>query len=88
MHAFNTYNEFKNKYPMPLGSISSTTASNALYDGCGDALLLEDADLVGIQRPKEQLLNWISLIDDKLRVVAVVGKTTLCSSRKYMMILP
>ncbi|PIN23805.1 Apoptotic ATPase [Handroanthus impetiginosus] len=48
----------------------------------GDGLLLEEVDVVGIDKPKEQLIKWISSIDSGLKVISVVGmaglgKTTL-----------
>ncbi|PIN07646.1 Apoptotic ATPase [Handroanthus impetiginosus] len=54
----------------------------AWYDGRGDALLLEEVDVVGIEKPKEQLLKWLSSIDSGFKVISVVGmaglgKTTL-----------
>ncbi|XP_051134525.1 disease resistance protein RPM1-like [Andrographis paniculata] len=60
----------------------STIVSNAYYDGRGDALLLAEANVVGIERPKKQLIEWISAADYNLKVISVVGmaglgKTTL-----------
>ncbi|XP_073155654.1 putative disease resistance RPP13-like protein 3 isoform X2 [Henckelia pumila] len=53
------------------------------YDTRGDALLLEEAEVVGIEKPKKQLLEWLMQSDhDGLKVISVVGmgglgKTTL-----------
>nr|GMC87163.1 disease resistance protein RPM1-like [Ipomoea batatas] len=52
------------------------------YDCRGDALLLEESDLVGIENPKHFLVNLLLAVDDDLRVHSVVGmgglgKTTL-----------
>ena len=48
----------------------------------GDALLLEEGDLVGISEPKKQLIEWLMGNDSGRQVVSVVGmgglgKTTL-----------
>ncbi|KAG8369395.1 hypothetical protein BUALT_Bualt14G0006700 [Buddleja alternifolia] len=42
--------------------------------GRGDALLLEDAEVVGIEKPEKQLIEWISSIDSGLKVISVVGR--------------
>nr|GMC87149.1 disease resistance protein RPM1-like [Ipomoea batatas] len=52
------------------------------YDRRGDALLLEESDLVGIENPKQSLVNLLLAIDNDLKVHSVVGmgglgKTTL-----------
>nr|GMC90905.1 disease resistance protein RPM1-like [Ipomoea batatas] len=52
------------------------------YDSRGDALLLEESDLVGIENPKHFLVNLLLAVDDDLRIHSVVGmgglgKTTL-----------
>ncbi|PIN23816.1 hypothetical protein CDL12_03463 [Handroanthus impetiginosus] len=67
-----------------ISSIMNQGSSSTLawYDGRGDALLLEEVDVVGIEKPKEQLLKWLSSIDSGLKVISVVGmaglgKTTL-----------
>ncbi|XP_073066292.1 disease resistance protein RPM1-like isoform X2 [Primulina eburnea] len=57
-------------------------SSNNTYDTRGDALLLEEAEVVGIEKPKKQLLEWLMQSDDELKVISVVGmgglgKTTL-----------
>ncbi|KAI7993952.1 Disease resistance protein RPM1 [Camellia lanceoleosa] len=62
---------------------SSNVANNGgWYDRRGDALLLEEADLVGIDKPKQQLIDWVLYGDSRLKVISVVGmggldKTTL-----------
>ncbi|KAK6142525.1 hypothetical protein DH2020_022873 [Rehmannia glutinosa] len=61
---------------------SSTLAKNEWYDGRSDALFLEESDIVGIEKPKEKILEWIWSMDNGLEVISVVGmgglgKTTL-----------
>ncbi|KAL3825329.1 hypothetical protein ACJIZ3_021358 [Penstemon smallii] len=62
---------------------SSTLINDTWYDGRGDALLLEDADVVGIEKPKKKLIDWLLPTDQPgLKVISVVGmgglgKTTL-----------
>ncbi|KAL3825342.1 hypothetical protein ACJIZ3_021371 [Penstemon smallii] len=62
---------------------SSTLIKDTWYDGRGDALLLEEADVVGIEKPKKKLIDWLLPTDQLgLKVISVVGmgglgKTTL-----------
>ncbi|THG18314.1 hypothetical protein TEA_021615 [Camellia sinensis var. sinensis] len=61
--------------------LSSHVVNNAWYDRQGDALLLEEAELVGTDKPK-QLINWLLDGDSPLKVISVegmggLGKTTL-----------
>ncbi|KAG8386162.1 hypothetical protein BUALT_Bualt03G0120400 [Buddleja alternifolia] len=61
----------------------SGRAKSTWYDSRGDALLLEEAKAVGIEKPKKQLIQWLSATDAcGLKVISVVGtsglgKTTL-----------
>lgn len=57
------------------GQGSGTTAENdTWYYPRGDALLLEEDELVGIEEPKRQLIGWLFHGDDpSLKVVSVVG---------------
>ncbi|KAK2973041.1 hypothetical protein RJ640_020401, partial [Escallonia rubra] len=75
-HIFENYVGFD-----PHGS-SSTVINNAWLDRRGDALLIEEAELVGIEQPKRQLISWLVNDDSGLKVVSVAGmggsgKTTL-----------
>ncbi|KAI7997525.1 Disease resistance protein RPM1 [Camellia lanceoleosa] len=59
-----------------------TVVNNTWYDCRGDALLLEEAELVGIEKPKMELIGWLVEGDPRLKVISVVGmgglgKTTL-----------
>ncbi|KAA8521226.1 hypothetical protein F0562_011937 [Nyssa sinensis] len=61
---------------------STTVVNNPYYDLRRDALFLEEAELVGIDRPKKQLIKWLVEDNWRLKVVSVVGmgglgKTTL-----------
>ncbi|KAH6775280.1 hypothetical protein C2S52_012841 [Perilla frutescens var. hirtella] len=67
---------------MNQGSSSTIPEAHEEYDGRGDALFLQEDDVVGIEEPKEQLLEWIWSMVCELDVIAVVGmgglgKTTL-----------
>ncbi|KAI7981743.1 putative disease resistance RPP8-like protein 2 [Camellia lanceoleosa] len=65
------------------GSSSRSTALNtACHDYRGDALLLHESELVGIDKPKSQLIRWLVHEDPKLKVFFVsgmggLGKATL-----------
>ncbi|KAI8014233.1 Disease resistance protein RPM1 [Camellia lanceoleosa] len=63
-------------------SRSNVANNGGWHDRRGDALLLGEADLVGIERPKQQLIDWVLDGDSRLKVISVVGtgglgKTTL-----------
>ncbi|KAL7249320.1 hypothetical protein ACSBR1_011470 [Camellia fascicularis] len=65
------------------GSSSRSTGLNtACHDYRGDALLLHESELVGIDKPKSQLIRWLVHEDPGLKVFSVsgmsgLGKTTL-----------
>ncbi|CAJ2647087.1 unnamed protein product [Trifolium pratense] len=64
-----------------VGSSSSKSRSPRL-DSQGDALLLEEADLVGIEKPKKQLCDLLFNNESKREVISIngmggLGKTTL-----------
>ncbi|KAL7187979.1 hypothetical protein ACSBR1_037925 [Camellia fascicularis] len=80
--------ERRQRYGYKFSSTSEQASSCNLannggwYDRRGDALLLEEADLVGIDKPKQQLIDWVLESDSRLKVISVVGmgglgKTTL-----------
>ncbi|KAF8033546.1 hypothetical protein BT93_D2213 [Corymbia citriodora subsp. variegata] len=61
---------------------SSASTSNAWQDHRGDALLLAQKDLVGIENPKKQLIEWMIEGRPGRQIISVVGmgglgKTTL-----------
>ncbi|KAH6759347.1 hypothetical protein C2S51_019582, partial [Perilla frutescens var. frutescens] len=75
---------YKDMYSIIDHGSSSTIAETKeyLYDGRGDALFLEQEDVVGIKKPKKLLLEWILSMDSGVDVISVVGmgglgKTTL-----------
>ncbi|KAG6731270.1 hypothetical protein I3842_01G120700 [Carya illinoinensis] len=64
------------------GNSGSTSEGNTWQYRRGDALLLDKTDLVGIDEPKQQLVEWLVKGGKRLEVVSVVamggmGKTTL-----------
>ncbi|KAF8394123.1 hypothetical protein HHK36_020328 [Tetracentron sinense] len=63
------------------GSSSNSTLDRC-YDLRGDALLLEENELVGIDKPREKLIGWLVEGESRLELVSVhgmggSGKTTL-----------
>ncbi|XP_059643586.1 disease resistance protein RPM1-like [Cornus florida] len=79
------HRRYRLKYNVLLqeGSSSSTTTTHVRYDSRGDALLLKEAELVGIDKHKKELIGFVvNQAEDRLKVVSVVGmgglgKTTL-----------
>ncbi|XP_028101135.1 putative disease resistance protein At1g50180 [Camellia sinensis] len=65
------------------GSSSRSIGLNtAWHDYRGDALLLHESELAGIDKPKSQLIRWLVHEDPRLKVFSVsgmggLGKTTL-----------
>ncbi|KAK3001347.1 hypothetical protein RJ639_020726 [Escallonia herrerae] len=53
--------------------LSSTVINNTWLDRRGDALLIEEAELVGIEQPKSQLISWLVNDEYGLKVVSVAG---------------
>ncbi|XP_058112846.1 disease resistance protein RPM1-like [Magnolia sinica] len=61
---------------------SSNNMSDQWYDPRLNALFIEEADLVGIDMPRSQLIRWLMNGDSRLSTISVVGmgglgKTTL-----------
>ncbi|XP_058111974.1 disease resistance protein RPM1-like [Magnolia sinica] len=64
------------------GGSSYNNITDSWYDRRLDALFIEEADLVGIDAPKRQLMGWLVNRDLRLSTISVVGmgglgKTTL-----------
>ncbi|KAF3447828.1 hypothetical protein FNV43_RR08534 [Rhamnella rubrinervis] len=83
-----TIKNLKARYRMASGSMEEGSSSSSVavnktwYDLRGDALLLEEAQLVGIDKPKRDLIGGLVGGRSELQVVAVagmggLGKTTL-----------
>ncbi|XP_049378609.1 disease resistance protein RPM1-like [Solanum stenotomum] len=76
------HHRYRYKFYVPEQGSNSNHAYDAANDRRGDALLLEEAELVGIENPTQQLIGWLVEDDPRLKVVSVVGmggsgKTTL-----------
>ncbi|PHT60204.1 hypothetical protein CQW23_02567 [Capsicum baccatum] len=76
------HQRYRYKFYVPEQGSSSNQAYDTANDRRGDALLLEEAELVGIGNPRQQLIGWLVEDDPRLKVVSVVGmggsgKTTL-----------
>ncbi|XP_059311532.1 disease resistance protein RPM1-like [Lycium ferocissimum] len=76
------HQRYRYKFYVPEQGSSYNHAYDTANDRRGDALLLEEAELVGIENPRQQLIGWLVEDDPRLKVVSVVGmggsgKTTL-----------
>ncbi|KAM3323364.1 hypothetical protein P3S67_004515 [Capsicum chacoense] len=76
------HQRYRYKYYVPEQGSSSNQAYDTTNDRRGDALLLEETELVGIENPRQQLIGWLVEDDPRLKVVSVMGmggsgKTTL-----------
>nr|XP_029122188.1 disease resistance protein RPM1-like [Elaeis guineensis] len=61
---------------------TSNAATNRLHDRHMAALFIEEAELVGFEKPKEELIGWLVKGESQRKVISVVGmgglgKTTL-----------
>ncbi|KAL2348853.1 hypothetical protein Fmac_002853 [Flemingia macrophylla] len=77
-----THERFRHKLDTASEASSSNYTGNAWHDPRGDALLLDNTDLVGIDRPKKQLIGWLIKGCPGRKVISVagmggMGKTTL-----------
>lgn len=76
------HRRYRYKFNIPDQGLNSLIVNNTAYERRGDALLLEESELVGIERRKRELIGLIMEQDSGLKVVSVVGmgglgKTTL-----------
>ncbi|XP_028091847.1 disease resistance protein RPM1-like [Camellia sinensis] len=76
------HKRYHDKYGILEQGSRSNVVDNSWYDYRGDALLLEEAKLVGIEKPKRQLMEWLVEGGSGFKAVSVVGmgglgKTTL-----------
>ncbi|XP_060216849.1 putative disease resistance protein At1g50180 [Lycium barbarum] len=76
------HQRYRYKFYVPEQGSSYNHAYDTANDRRGDALLLEEAELMGIENPRQQLIGWLVEDDPRLKVVSVVGmggsgKTTL-----------
>ncbi|KAI7987439.1 putative disease resistance protein [Camellia lanceoleosa] len=76
------HKRYHDKYGILEQGSRSNVVNNSWYDYRGNALLLEEAKLVGIEKPKRQLMEWLVKGGSGLKAVSVVGmgglgKTTL-----------
>ncbi|KAF8017616.1 hypothetical protein BT93_H2722 [Corymbia citriodora subsp. variegata] len=63
-------------------SASASTRGTSWYDLREDALLVEEGELVGIDKPREELIKWLVDEEPRLKVLSIfgmggLGKTTL-----------
>ncbi|XVF52077.1 hypothetical protein PTKIN_Ptkin04bG0235900 [Pterospermum kingtungense] len=75
------YRRLRQKFCPDEGS-SSNGVGNAWQDGRGDALLLDETDVVGIDESKKKLVKWLVDGGDGRKVISLsgmggLGKTTL-----------
>ncbi|CAI9764677.1 unnamed protein product [Fraxinus pennsylvanica] len=76
------HRRYSYRFNVPGEASTSRCVSNRGMDRRGDALLLEETELVGIEDPKKQIIRWLVEEESRLKVVSVVGmgglgKTTL-----------
>ncbi|GLT52978.1 hypothetical protein SLA2020_262800 [Shorea laevis] len=79
---FASISEGHQRFKSETNLLDSKIAAQTWRDRRQDGLLLEEADLVGIEKPKKQLISWLIQADTGRELVSVVGmgglgKTTL-----------
>ncbi|WJX56240.1 hypothetical protein P8452_41915 [Trifolium repens] len=79
---FSIHQRFLRKLDSSSEASTSNYTGNTWHDQRGDALLLDNTDLVGIDRPKKQLIGWLTKNCPGRKVISVtgmggMGKTTL-----------
>ncbi|CAL5188423.1 unnamed protein product [Lathyrus oleraceus] len=79
---FSIHKKFLTKLDTSSEASSSIHTGKAWHDQRGDALLLDNTDLVGIDRPKLKLIGWLIKSCPGRKVISVtgmggMGKTTL-----------
>jgi len=79
---FESISEGRQRFQGETTIVDTKITAKTRHDRRQDALLLEEADLVGIEKPKKLLISWLVQDDSGREVVSVVGmgglgKTTL-----------
>ncbi|PHU30146.1 hypothetical protein BC332_02239 [Capsicum chinense] len=67
------HQRYRYKFYVPEQGSSSNQAYDTANDRRGDTLLLEEAELVRIGNPRQQLIGWLVEDDPRLKVVSLVG---------------
>ncbi|XP_059656926.1 putative disease resistance protein At1g50180 [Cornus florida] len=67
----NIHQSYRQRLSISEHGSSSTVDNNPRYDRRGDALLVEEAELVGMDGPKKQLIGW--LLEDSPRLKSCFG---------------
>ncbi|KAL7166699.1 hypothetical protein ACSBR2_037378 [Camellia fascicularis] len=68
------HQRYHDRYGMLEQGSRSIGVNNAWYDCHGDALLREEAELVGIEKPKTKMIGWLVKGDPRLKVISVAIK--------------